>query len=105
MGTETTTPRRHALPPGHQLITAVKATTGLAPGDKVHIAGLGAFAVSAHPIPVPRTRAGDLVCVPLGWERLALLAARHAAWDAISIDPPIWRHRPCRTCGGSGRQP
>jgi hypothetical protein len=96
-----TAPARHlvALPSGHQLDTPVKATTALAPGDKVHVAGFGAFAVAAAPIPLPP----DLTCVPLAWERLAILAARDAQWDAVSAQPPTWRHRPCRSCGGTGR--
>ncbi|MFI7028385.1 hypothetical protein ACIBK1_06720 [Microbispora rosea] len=77
----------------------MKATTELAPGDSVRIAGLGTFAVAAAPAILNRAH----VVVPLGWERLAILAHPDATWDAASVTPPIWRHRSCRACGGSGR--
>lgn len=89
------------LPGGHRLLRAVKPTTALAPGESVKIPGLGAFTIAAGPIPMPHRQ----VCVPLGWSRLAIVAPHDAQWDAVSLDPPIWRHRPCLACGGSGRRP
>lgn len=89
---------RHLTGDGHRLVSAA-TTSRLAPGDSVRIAGLGTFAVAAAPILVR----ADLVAVPLGWERLGIVAHPAAVWDACSVDPPIWRHRPCRACGGSGR--
>jgi hypothetical protein len=88
------------LPPGHKLVQAVKTTMALEPGDSVRIAGLGRFAVAAAPVSL---QSGGQVVVPLGWERLAIVADPAATWEARTVEPPLWQHRPCRACGGSGR--
>ncbi|REE96636.1 hypothetical protein [Thermomonospora umbrina] len=90
-----------ALPKDHTLIQAVKTTDALLPGENVKIPGLGAFTIAAAPFAVT----GGRVCVPLGWSRLAVLAAADARWDTAGVAPPIWRHRSCPACGGSGRCP
>jgi hypothetical protein len=91
--------RSDILPNGHRLIQATKTTTQLAPGESVRIAGLGVFAIAATPTTLP----GGTTVVPLGWDRLAILADAGAVWDAAGVQPPIWKHRSCRACGGSGR--
>ncbi|WP_214412316.1 hypothetical protein [Sphaerisporangium fuscum] len=87
------------LPPRHTVNQSSKTTTALTPGESIRIAGLGTFAIAA----VPALLTPGQAVVPLGWERLAILAHPQATWDATSITPPIWRHRSCRFCGGSGR--
>ncbi len=95
------TRRNDHLPGGHELVTQVKTSPELWCADSVHIAGLGRFAVAAPPVELP----GHEVLIRLAWERLAVVAAIDAQWETTSLHPPIYRHRSCPACGGSGRCP
>jgi hypothetical protein len=80
--------------------TASKPALDLAPGDAIHVPGLGRFAISAPPHQISRTE----VLLRLGFGRLALIVAPDATFEAICPDPPTtWRHHDCHTCGGTGR--
>ncbi|MGH3326789.1 MAG: hypothetical protein ACRDPT_03155 [Streptomycetales bacterium] len=89
------------LPGGHEVVTAVKTTPELWCADAIHIAGFGTFAVAAPPVELP----GHEVLIRLAWERLAVVAAIDAEWEAVSVHPPIYRHRSCPACAGTGRCP
>jgi hypothetical protein len=92
-------PPKQALPSGHRLVTGLKTTADLLPGDCVHVPALARYPVAATPVAVP----GGQMVVKLAWDRLAILAPREATWEAVSVTPPVWAFRACSHCGGTGR--
>ncbi|MEV8637347.1 hypothetical protein AB0395_37475 [Streptosporangium sp. NPDC051023] len=95
-------PAAMPLPPGHTLVPSEMTTADLAPGMSIRVRGYGTLTIAARPLPV----SPDLLAVPLGWERLAVLAHPSACWDAQAVTPSLWqawKHRDCRACGGTGR--
>src|ERR1051325_6414944 len=91
--------RKNAPPPGPDLIVGLKTTADLRPGDSVHIPALARYPVGGWPISLP----GKKVCIPLAWDRLAIIAAADATWEARTVQPPVWTFQACTHCGGTGR--
>jgi hypothetical protein len=98
-------PARASVEPGRRLITTTKPTTDLAPGDSIRLPGSGSYPIAAPPLHIPQTTRGALVVVALAWSPLAILAAPTDAWEATSLDPPIYQRASCPACAGSGRCP
>lgn len=74
-------------------------TTDLQPGESVQVPGIGRIPISAPAEALP----SGLVVVHLAYGRLGIVADPTATWDTATAVPPIWRHRDCRACGGTGR--
>jgi hypothetical protein len=88
---------KNALPPGHELMHTLKTTAALRPGDSVRIPAH--YPVAGWPITIPNKK----VCVPLAWDRLAIIAPADATWEARTIQPSVWTFRACTHCKGTGR--
>ena len=84
--------------PDPVLRPVVKLTSQLTRGDRIHIDGLGGFAVTrAQPF-------GARALIRLACENLAVITARDTRWQAITPTERIYLHgyQPCGECDGKG---